>query len=125
MQTQTKTQTRTTGVTTIALLVLRTGELKIKLSSATILLSTEEFRFNDASTHEGHLRQNGVILLSTSTITASMKKQRPRSASTVIHRPVQAVLSKLLTKYYCCMVITSRHRVDKTIYRCVLWHENF
>ena len=28
MGTQTQTQTRTTGVTTIALLVLRTGELK-------------------------------------------------------------------------------------------------
>ena len=38
--TGTGTQTRTTGVTTIALLVLRTGELKNRKLSAKILLST-------------------------------------------------------------------------------------
>ena len=29
--------------------------------NVTSMVDDDEFRFNDASTHEGHLRQNGVL----------------------------------------------------------------
>ena len=62
--TGTQTQTWTTGVTTIALLVLRTGELKTlrsKKKKKHNFKHDVEFKFNDVSTHEGHLYQNGIL----------------------------------------------------------------